>query len=104
MNQKDVITHLQIIHTWVSYAREKGMLLGEKEITRIEKWTADAIELLKEQEAKHGHWKVLENCSNAGVYCSECGMKIFESYPMKKKMSQFCGHCGAEMSKDVERL
>ena len=50
MNQKDVITHLQIIHTWASFAREKGMLLGEKEIASIEKWTADALALLKEQE------------------------------------------------------
>mgnify|MGYP006988875893 CR=1 FL=1 len=64
----------------------------------------DALSLLEEHEPKHGHWKVLENCSNAGVYCSECNTKMFDSYPMRKKMSQFCGHCGAEMSKDVERL
>lgn len=38
----------------------------------------DAITLLKEQEPVEpamdedtpGHWVVLENCSNAGVYCS----------------------------------
>ena len=58
-----------------------------------------AISLLKEQEAgaEPGHWVVLENCSNAGVYCSECNTKIFDHYPMKKKYSYFCPHCGTRM-------
>lgn len=54
-----------------------------------------AIALLKEQEI--GHWVVLENCANAGVYCSECHTKIFDHYPMKKKLSYFCPHCGTRM-------
>ena len=64
---------------------------------------ADALELLKEQNrSKHGHWVVLENCSNAGVYCSECHTKMFDRYPMKKKFSQYCGHCGAHNDLQVE--
>ena len=59
----------------------------------------DALALIKEQEAKSGHWVVLENCSNAGVYCSECHTKMFDYYPMRKKLSQYCGHCGAKMTK-----
>ena len=60
----------------------------------------DAFTLLKEQEAsepKTGHWTYLQNCANEGVYCSECHTKMFDRYPMKKKLSQFCGHCGAKM-------
>lgn len=57
----------------------------------------DAIALLKEREPKHGHWIDLQNCSNAGVYCSECHVKVFPYYPMKKKLSLFCPHCGAKM-------
>lgn len=56
-----------------------------------------AISLLKEQEPKSGHWTVLKNCSNAGVYCSECQTKVFDHYPMPKKLSRFCPHCGAKM-------
>lgn len=52
-----------------------------------------ALELLK----KHGHWIVLKNCLNAGVYCSECKIKAFDHYPMKKRLSCFCPHCGAKM-------
>ena len=55
----------------------------------------DALKLLKEQEI--GHWVVLENCSNAGVYCSECHRKIFDHYPMRKQLSYFCPHCGTRM-------
>ena len=61
------------------------------------------IRALKEQnKSKHGHWIVLTNCSNAGVYCSECNTKMFDSYPMKKKFSQYCGHCGAHNDLQVE--
>ena len=59
--------------------------------------SADALELLKEHEAKIGHWIYLQYCANEGVYCSECHTKMFDRYPMKKNLSQFCGHCGAKM-------
>lgn len=66
--------------------------------------SADVIlELLKEQDrSKHGHWIVLTDCSNEGVYCSECMNKMFDRYPMKKKFSQYCGHCGAHNDLQVE--
>ena len=52
--------------------------------------------LLKEQEAKKGHWIVLEFCANEGIYCSECHMKIFDrTTKPKKKLSQYCPHCGS---------
>ena len=63
------------------------------------------VAMLKEQEAvvqKTGHWIWLQFCANEGVYCSECHTKMFDRYPMKKKLSQFCGHCGAKMVDEVE--
>ena len=72
------------------------------------KWKAENAlrclkkELLKEQEAKTGHWIWLQYCANEGVYCSECHTKMFNCYPMKKKLSQFCGHCGAKMDDEAE--
>ena len=58
----------------------------------------DAINLL----TRKAHWVWLQDCSNTGVYCSNCNTKMFESYPMKKKLSRYCGHCGAEMEDGVE--
>jgi len=61
---------------------------------------ADILALLKEQKAvepKTGYWIYLQYCANEGVYCSECHTKMFDRYPMKKKLSRFCGHCGTRM-------
>lgn len=44
-----------------------------------------------------GHWIILDNCSNSGIYCSECNTKIFDyTTKPKKKLSKFCPHCGAK--------
>lgn len=53
MKKDDVISHLQIIYTWASFAHEKAMVfrLGMSEMRKIKEWTKDALELLKEQEA-----------------------------------------------------
>ena len=56
----------------------------------------EAVSLLEEQKAKKGHWIVLELCTNEGIYCSECHMKIFDrTTKPKKKLSQYCPHCGS---------
>ena len=68
----------------------------------VEDMVTDALELLKEQ--KIGHWILLENCSNFGVYCSECHVKVFDGYPFKKKFSYFCPHCGTRMEGEIEKL
>ena len=63
----------------------------------------EIAELTKQQNrSKHGHWKVLQNCFNSGVYCSECNTKMFDHYPMKKKLSEYCGHCGSHNDLNVE--
>ena len=68
-------------------------------------WSASiqrAVVMLKEWVPKTGHWIYLQDCANEGVYCSECHTKMFDRYPMKKKLSQFCAHCGAKMDEEVE--
>ena len=84
----------------------KLMLCNPKMLTsemcvRIGQAINGAIDLLKEQEK--GHWISLENCSNSGVYCSECHTKVFDNYPFKKTFSYFCPHCGTRMEGEVER-
>ena len=65
-------------------------------------------QVLREKECEdckrgHGYWVVLKNCSNAGVYCSECNVKLFDHYPMREKVSLYCGHCGAKMDRENPR-
>lgn len=51
-------------------------------------------------ECKTGRWEVLDECSNEGIYCSECHKKVFKidySNTMKWKNFRFCPNCGAKM-------
>ena len=51
MDRETVITHLQIIHTWAEFARERDLqFFTAKHMEDIAQWSDDAIELLKEQE------------------------------------------------------
>ena len=53
-------------------------------------------------EVKHGYWLLLDECANAGVYCSVCHKKVYkEEYANQKLKSKFCPNCGAKM--DGER-
>lgn len=61
-----------------------------------------AIEAL-EQQPKTGHWVVLTMCANEGTYCSECSTKVFDFvHPPKKKLSQYCPHCGVKMDEKYD--
>ena len=50
---ENVITHLQIIKTWASFARERDLqFFTAKHLEDIVQWSDDALNLLKEQEAE----------------------------------------------------
>ena len=47
---------------------------------------------------RHGQWYMLDDCANAGVYCSDCGRRVHrEEFAYKKLRSKYCPHCGAKM-------
>jgi len=57
MKKENIITHLQIIHTWASFARERDLqFFTEKHLEDITEWTDDAIALLKEQDKQKQKW------------------------------------------------
>lgn len=46
-----------------------------------------------------GEWRILENCSNEGIYCSLCHKKVYKlDYANQKIRSKFCPNCGAKMN------
>jgi predicted amidophosphoribosyltransferase len=54
--------------------------------------TADVVEV------KHGHWGLIDECANEGVYCSVCHKKVYKTYYANQKLkSKFCPNCGAKM-------
>lgn len=45
-----------------------------------------------------GHWFLLDECSNEGVYCSNCHKKVYRvDYANQKVKSNYCPNCGADM-------
>ena len=92
MDKETVITHLQIIHIWAEFARERDLqFFTAKHLEDIAQWADDALNLLKEQEAveptliREGRNKnyndyVCPRCDNEVVYeqnyCSECGVQF----------------------------
>lgn len=52
-DRENVITHLQIIHTWASFARERDLqFFTEKHLDSIIAWTDETLALLKEQDER----------------------------------------------------
>ncbi len=50
------------------------------------------------QEVKYGYWHLLDDCANAGVYCSVCNKKVYKTdYANQKVKSKYCPNCGAKM-------
>lgn len=46
----------------------------------------------------HANWIYLDECSNAGVYCSCCHKKVYRGdYANQKLKSKYCPNCGARM-------
>ena len=54
-------------------------------------------------EVVHGQWYMLDDCANAGLYCSACGRRVHhEEFAYKKLKSKYCSNCGAKMDGATE--
>ena len=61
----------------------------------------NAIKALEERPT--GHWFLLDECSNEGVYCSNCHKKVYRvEYANQRVKSNYCPNCGADMRGDRE--
>ena len=51
----------------------------------------------------HGEWYLLDDCANAGLYCSVCNRRVHrEEFAYKKLRSKYCPHCGVLMDGGTE--
>lgn len=92
MNRQDVIYHLQIIRTWAAVGKDPIYHgIEPKCCEDVERWIDDALELLKEQEAKPPEWHI------GRAHCPECG----ELFPKKKEREiNYCFQCGQAVKWD----
>lgn len=81
------------------YRREKGTIQDAIKMISSAEYTpaADVAEVV------HGRWHLLDDCANAGLYCSACGRRVHrEEFAYKKLRSKYCPHCGARMDGTAE--
>lgn len=89
-----VITHLQIIHTWADFAREKDLqFFTKKHLEDIAQWSEDAINLLKEQEP------VAPVLVGRMWECGKCYAPV--GIFMDDQRDQFCRTCGTKVNWDA---
>lgn len=94
-DRETVITHLQIIHTWASFARERDLqFFTAKHLDDIAQWTADALTLLKEQEEVE---PTINEYGEAYCICGENVGIIPSSKNLPSILSIYCSKCGRRM-------
>ena len=85
----------------------KGAELFQCGWAEIEAVQTDYIERLPAADVApvvHGEWYLLDDCANAGLYCSVCSRRVHrEEFAYKKLRSKYCPHCGAKMDGGEDR-
>ena len=82
---------------------QRAAIAREKALQAIECRDAKLKELYRRQS--HGYWYLLDECANAGVYCSICHKKVYkENYANVKPKSRFCPNCGSTMDREFIKL
>lgn len=62
-----------------------------------------AYERGKAEARPQGEWFLLDECSNEGVYCSNCHKKVYRvEYANQKVKSNYCPNCGADMREEAD--
>ena len=57
-----------------------------------------SMDTIEKKTKKHGSWILLDECANAGVYCSVCHKKVYKTdYANQRIKSKYCPNCGAIM-------
>ena len=95
MDRETVITHLQIIHTWAEFARERDLqFFTAKHLEDIAQWADDAIAMLKKQEE---HKFFVDESGNITplpvvVRCKDCVFGKREKNDSTGMTWIYCGH------------
>ena len=81
----------------------RAAIVYEKVSQRLKARDATIKDLYRAQG--HGYWYLLDECANAGVYCSVCHKKVYkEHYANVKPKSKFCPNCGSMMDREFVKL
>ena len=81
-------------------------ILGVPADAHYPEWYASILAKLPAADVapvRHGEWFLLDDCANAGLYCSVCNRRVHrEEFAYKKLRSKYCPHCGALMDGGID--
>jgi len=98
MDRETVITHLQIIHTWAEFAREKDLqFFTAKHLEDIAQWSDDAIAMLKEQEPKPIAYTDNPYTGLPVAHCPKCGKFARQFHSITIEETHYCPWCGQKV-------
>ena len=95
MDRETAITHLQIIHVWAKFARERDLqFFTAKHLEDMAQWSEDALNLLNAQQEEIENLKQTAQSMMEGV----CLLKEQEEVkPTWGRGKPFCGACGLQI-------
>ena len=113
MDKESVTTHLQIVHTWASFARERDLnFFTAKHLEKITDWMDDALALLKKQQQelwelqdqaeyladKKKEQETTDTGKRRIFECEKCGYGIDDIFLSDEEKYQiipkYCPNCG----------
>ena len=94
-DRESVITHLQIIHTWAEFARERDLqFFTPKHLEDIAQWSDDALALMKEQEAVEPYIDGDEAKCPICKWVRLTRQELVGDSLLEDHFFNFCPHCG----------
>ena len=52
-----------------------------------------------------GEWRLFDDCANEGLYCSQCGKKVYRvEYANVKMATRFCPNCMSAMTDEAVEM
>ena len=70
-------------------------------ITALRPVTREQVE-----KSWRGEWRLFDDCANEGLYCSQCGKKVYRvEYANVKMATRFCPNCMSDVTDEaVEKV
>ena len=85
--------------------------IGKQDTERIAKAMSIVGKALRpvsrEQVEKvwRGKWRLFDDCANEGLYCSQCGKKVYRvEYANVKMATRFCPNCMSAMTDEAVEI
>lgn len=89
---------------WASHQMADGVKNAERRIAALDIALSALRPVNRERVEKvwRGEWRLFDDCANEGLYCSQCGKKVYRvEYANVKMATRFCPNCMSAMTDEA---